>query len=120
MFKKSLFRLLAVIFALFALNLAHAETANRIFPKGIKVGILNGSQVPDIVIDDKARNITPSTRIYGQDNLLVKTGSLPAEKLIVAYRDNEYGDVDRIWILTAEEIVEIKPLLKPKAPVYVR
>ncbi|MFZ6675703.1 hypothetical protein [Undibacterium sp. Xuan67W] len=83
-------------------GLAHADP--RAFPSGTKRGVLTASAYPDIVIDGKVRRTQPSTRIYDEVGLLVLPATLPSATLTVNYLANDFGDIERIWILTTEEV----------------
>ncbi len=80
-----------------------ASAEDRSFPENTRRGILKSAANPDIVIDDKLRRVSPSTRIYNEDNLIIMSGMLGTASKVVNYTQNDYGEVERIWLLTAAE-----------------
>ena len=87
-------------------------TAERQFPPNARRGVLDMSAYPDIRMDGKVRHTSAAFRIYNNENLIVLPATLDANNIIVNYTENPYGDIDRVWILTAAEIP--KPLPKPE------
>ena len=93
------------------LSVAHADP--RTFPIGTKRGVLTASAYPDIVIDGKVQVTRPSTRIFNEEGLLVLPATLPNATLKVNYLTNDYGEIERIWILTVQEAnVDVSKQLK--------
>lgn len=82
---------------------AYAMQMERTFPVGVMRGKLSTTALADIVIDGKLRKHTPGLRIYSDINLTVTLGSLDVRNLLINYTQNEFGEIEKIWILTAEE-----------------
>lgn len=108
--------MLLVLSAVSASVLAQVA-ATRNFPANTKRGVLDMSAYPDVIIDKKIRNTAPGLRIYTTDNLTVTVGSLNASSTIVNYTENNYGDVERIWILTQAEIDKVLPVVEEWKPI---
>jgi hypothetical protein len=86
---------------------AHAEP--RPFPPGTKRGKLTPGYFPDILLDGKPRRLSPAARIFNTDNLIETPAALRGSGILVHYTENADGDIDRVWILTAEEARQPAP-----------
>ncbi len=58
---------------------------------------------PQIVIEGRTRQLSPGARIWNEDNLIQMPASLRGSDLVVNYTEDAQGDIDRVWILTADE-----------------
>ena len=94
-------RLLALLCA--ALIALPALAFDRPFPPTTLRGKMTPGYYPDITIDGKARKLTPSARIFNQDNTIEMPASLRGSNIVVNYTVDGLGDIDRVWILTADE-----------------
>ncbi len=84
-------------------SLALAQTAPRSFPASALRGTLVVNQPPAITIDGRAAQLSPGARIRGPNNLLVLSGAIVGQELIVNYTVEPHGLVHDVWILTAAE-----------------
>ena len=91
-----------VAFAL-ALAAAPALAEPRPFPPHVKRGRMTPAYFPEVVIDGKVRRLAPAARIVDADNMAEVPAALRGSNILVHYTENADGDIDRIWILTAEE-----------------
>jgi hypothetical protein len=76
---------------------------DRPFPPDAKRGVMSPALFPAIEIDGKSRALAAGARIWNQDNLIEMPASLRGSDFIVNYTEDHQGDIDRVWILTAEE-----------------
>ena len=88
--------------------LAQSEAAvdtlpSRQFPKTVLRGELVVLTPPEITLDGKPERLSPGARIRGADNLLVLSGALVNQKLVVNYLREPAGQVHQVWILTENE-----------------
>ena len=97
------------IAALAALVLAPAYGEPRPFPPNAKWGRLTPGYFPEVVIDGKVRRLSPAARIVNADNMSEVPAALRGKNIIVNYTENADGDIDRVWILTAEEARQSAP-----------
>ena len=67
---------------------------------------------PGITLDGKADSLSPGARIHGLNNMLVLSGALVNQKLVVNYLRESAGLVHEVWILNSEEILEKRPNTK--------
>lgn len=95
--------------ALAALVALTASAEPRPFPPEAKRGRMTPGYFPDIVIDGKARRLAPAARIVNADNMVELPAALRGSNILVHYTENADGDIDRVWILTAEEARQRAP-----------
>lgn len=113
-----IFRLL--ISCVLAAVALHAQAFERPFPEKAKRGAMTPDNYPRVLINDKQRHLSAGARIWSQDNLIVMPASIRGEDIPVLYTEDNTGDIDRIWMLTSDEVKRIadKPAPKPlPAPV---
>lgn len=70
---------------------------------------------PTVIMDEKTRILSAGARIWNQDNMIEMPASLRGSELIVHYTEDNTGDIDRIWILTADEVAQPAPKPPPEA-----
>lgn len=99
---KLLLFICTLLFA-FALSNVQAMQMDRAFPAGIKRGKMSTTALAEIVIDGKLKPLSVALKIYSDDNLTVTPASVNVRNIVVYYLENEVGEVQKIWILTAEE-----------------
>ena len=75
----------------------------RQFPKAVLRGDMVVLTPPEITLDGKPERLSPGARIRGADNLLVLSGALVNQKLVVNYLREPAGQVHQVWILTENE-----------------
>lgn len=93
---------LLVLGVLFSLTTS-ALADERIFPAQTKRGKLTVTDRVEVVIDGKVRNTRPSTRIYDENDLIVQISTVFVKNATVNYTENDLGDIEKIWLLTAQE-----------------
>ena len=94
--------LLALTLAL-AASSATAQTAVRQFPPAALRGEMVVVAPPDITLDGKADRLSPGSRIRDTNNMLVMSGALVNQKVVVNYLREGAGNVREVWILNSEE-----------------
>lgn len=109
--QKSL-RALLVALLFFSVTVTAMEDG-RNFPAQAKRGKLSVTRLADLVIDGKLKLTTPSTRIYSEDGMLITSAALNAVKVPVNYTENEFGEIQALWLLSAEEA----KMAVPKKPI---
>lgn len=98
-------RLAAAALALTALP-ALAQNAPRTFPASALRGTLVVTQPPFVTVDGKTAQLSPGARIKGPNNLLVMSGALVGQEVLVNYTVESHGLVHDVWILTEAEAAE--------------
>jgi len=103
-------RLIALLLAA-ALALP-ALAIDRPFPANVLRGKFTPGYFPDITLDGKTRQLSPAARIFNEDNRIEMPASVRGKDLVVNYTVDSMGNIDRIWILTAEEAAQKVPTAK--------
>lgn len=83
-----------------------AQAFERPFPANAVRGKMTPAYFPEVLIDGKVRQLAPSARIFNQDNLIELPAAIRGSDLVVNYTVDSWGNIDRIWILTAEETAQ--------------
>jgi hypothetical protein len=91
---------------LLTLTMLHAMAAPRSFPANAKRGVLTADVFPQVVIDGQIQRLSPGAKIISQKNTIVMTSVLMNNAYTVNYTVDAQGFIDRIWILTDEEMVQ--------------
>nr|WP_315213946.1 hypothetical protein [uncultured Duganella sp.] len=92
-----------------AVSLPPALAFERPFPPDALRGKMTPGYFPDLSIDGKARKLSPSARIFNEENTIDMPGSLRGNDIVVNYTVDATGDIDRIWILTRDEAARKLP-----------
>ncbi|MNR87785.1 hypothetical protein D3C72_186850 [compost metagenome] len=101
-----------------ALVTLSAQAFDRPFPDIAKRGVMTPANYPAVIINEKTRTLSAGARIWNQDNMIEMPSALRGSEMAVNYTESDTGDIDRIWILTADEAKRTLPLLPVKpAPV---
>ncbi|MEO6322819.1 MAG: hypothetical protein ABIR56_19250, partial [Polaromonas sp.] len=88
---------------------AHAQTttdfkpAVRQFPPAALRGEMVVQAPPVITLDGKADRLSPGARIRDANNMLLMSGTLVNQKVVVNYLREGAGNVHEVWILNSEE-----------------
>lgn len=95
----------------------HAQTAEftptvRNFPAAALRGEMVVLMPPAITLDGQAEQLSPGARIHGVNNLLVMSGALVNQRVVVNYLRENAGLVHEVWILNSEEIQQKRPNTK--------
>lgn len=89
-----------------------AFAIDRPFPANILRGKFTPGYFPDIMLDGKPRQLSPSARIFNQDNRIEMPAALRGSDIVVNYTVDGMGYIDRIWILTDDEAAQKVPVAK--------
>lgn len=103
---------LVICCALAVASLA-AHAFERPFPLITKRGVMTVGQHPNITMDGRSRTLSPGGWIRNKQNMIEMPVGLFGGKFVVNYTENMEGSIDRVWILTDDEIK--KPLPKKDA-----
>lgn len=111
----------SALMALPALVMAQAQTQAtlpRDFPRDALRGELIITQPPQAQINGKAARLAPGARIRGHNNIMVLSGSLAGQKLLVHYTVDFHGLLKDIWILRPEEVARPWPATREDAATW--
>ncbi len=84
-------------------SVSQAQTETRQFPKAALRGMLEVTQPPQILINGRVERLSPGARIKAQNNLIVMSGSLVGQSVLVNYVRNQQGLIQDVWILSSAE-----------------
>ena len=77
--------------------------AVRQFPAAALRGEMVVTAPPSITLDGKADRLSPGSRIRDANNMLVLSGALVNQKVVVNYLRENAGNVHEVWILNPGE-----------------
>jgi len=119
---RCLFPLKAPIFslalALSSLSLvptgATAQGLVRQFPAPALRGVLEVVAPPQILINGQPERLSPGARIKSPSNLLVMSGNLVGQRLIVNYLRDNQGMIHEVWLLSPAEAEQKRAGMEPR------
>ena len=86
---------------------AAAQGAAAQIPRNFPANALRGdivvTQPPELLLNKVPARLAPGARIRGQDNLLKVSGAIAGQRLLVHYTLDLHGQLQDLWVLTAEE-----------------
>lgn len=85
------------------LSAGFAQTTVRPFPPNAERGTLVVTYPPIIQLNGKQDRLSPGARIRGMDGLLVLSGNIVGQSLVVNFVREPMGQVHEVWILTPQE-----------------
>ncbi|MDP3700023.1 MAG: hypothetical protein Q8R72_03870 [Hylemonella sp.] len=123
-FSFSLGHWLAALFACLAAAAAPPLAAQTLDPQRIppiaakaERGVLRVVAPPDVLMDGRPARLAPGARIRDRNNLMVVSGALTGQDLLVRYTRDPLGLVHEVWVLTAAEAAALNPP-RPALPAY--
>ena len=109
----------SVALALAVPVLASAQMqVQRNFPANSLRGELLVTIAPEIKLNGKDARLSPGSRIRGPNQMLVMSGAITGEKLVVNYTVEQYGMVQDVWVLRPEEIKKLWPKTPQEAATW--
>jgi hypothetical protein len=75
----------------------------RDFPSSALRGTLVVTQPPFVQMDGQADKLSPGARLHDVRNLLLMSGTVLNQPLVVNYTRDPYGLINEVWLLTADE-----------------
>ncbi|RFO95351.1 hypothetical protein DIC66_19035 [Rhodoferax lacus] len=82
---------------------ASAQTNVRPFPPTAERGVMQVIAPPVIAMSGKPDRLSPGARIRGPNNLLLMSGAIIGQNLVVNFVRNPTGEVHDVWVLTDAE-----------------
>lgn len=95
--------LLAFIVSLMALLCAVPAWAERNFPPAAIRGNMKAFKYPAMKIGDKAYRLSPGSRIYNKQNLIIMPVAVQNTPTPIMYMLDTRGDLSQVWLLTTDE-----------------
>ena len=85
---------------------AAAQSVNRNFPANALRGELVLQQPPEALLNGMPARLSPGARIRGTTNLLVMSGAIVGQPLLVHYTLDEQGFIQLVWVLSDAEMAK--------------
>jgi hypothetical protein len=85
----------------------------RPFPPNAERGSLVVIAPPVIQLGGKPERLSPGARIRGLNNMLLMSGALIGQNLLVNFVRNPTGEVHEVWVLTEAEAALKLPTQQP-------
>lgn len=96
--------LLAPVALTLSLGTACAQDIIRqTIPGDAQLGVLQVTLPPEVLMDGKLDRLSPGARIRAENNMMVTSGALSGQSLLVAYVREPNGLLHEVWILNAAE-----------------
>ena len=95
--------LVASALAACALALPAAAQMSRHFPATALRGELIVTQPPEVLVNGQPARLAPGARIRGGNNMLLMSGAVIGQRMLVHYTVEPGGEVLDVWVLTAAE-----------------
>jgi hypothetical protein len=86
----------------------------REFPHRALRGVLQVTAPPDVLLDGKADRLSPGVRIRSPQNMLVVSGALAGQALVVNFTREQSGLIHEVWLLTPDEAAQKVKLATPE------
>lgn len=86
-----------------------AQVVGRPFPPNAMRGILTVTQPPEVLMNGKPDRLSPGARIRGTNNMLVMSGALMGQAMLVNYTRESNGYIHDVWVLTDAEASQPAP-----------
>ena len=82
---------------------AQSQSPVRPFPANAKRGVLEVQAWPTVLLNGEAERLSPGSRIRGVNNMLMMSGQLAGQRLVVNYTRDGQGMVHEVWVLNPHE-----------------
>lgn len=82
---------------------AHAQV-QRNFPQNALRGQVEFGNPPEVWLNGQPTRLSPGSRVRDPNQMVVMSGALIGQKLIVNYVQDGMGQLHEVWILTPAEI----------------
>jgi hypothetical protein len=85
---------------------AKAQDTVRQFPAAARRATLEVTTPPNVLLNGLPERLSPGARIKGPGNLLVLSGNLVGQRVVVNYLRDPQGLVHEVWILNEAEALQ--------------
>ncbi|MEY4139971.1 MAG: hypothetical protein RLZZ371_2153 [Pseudomonadota bacterium] len=90
-----------------------AQELVRQFPAAARRGTLEVTQPPNILINGQPERLSPGARIKNSNNMIVLSGNLVGQPVLVNYLRDAQGQIHEVWLLNATEAQEKRAGMEP-------
>lgn len=91
-----------------------AQSNVREFPRTALRGTLLIVAPPEVLLDGRPERLSPGSRIHSPQHMMVMSGALVGQKLLVNFTRENTGLIHEIWLLTPEEAALKRPRATPE------
>jgi hypothetical protein len=95
--------LIVLLASMLSLVCATQAGAERVFPQQAKRGDMKAYEYPSMKIGDNIYRLSPGSRIFNEQNLIIMPASLQKQAAPVMYTLDIRGDLSSIWLLSVDE-----------------
>ncbi len=95
--------LIVLLASMLSLVCATQAGAERVFPQQAKRGDMKAYEYPSMKIGDNIYRLSPGSRIFNEQNLIIMPASLQIQAAPVMYTLDIRGDLSSIWLLSVDE-----------------
>jgi hypothetical protein len=92
---------------------ALAQESVRQFPAAARRATLEVTTPPNVLLNGLPERLSPGARIKGPGNLLVLSGQLVGQRVVVNYLRDPQGLVHEVWILNETEALQKRAGMEP-------
>lgn len=79
------------------------DVIRQTIPGDAKLAVMQVTVPPEVLIDGKVDRLSPGARIRAENNMMVLSGALSGQSLLVAYVREPGGMLHNVWVLNAAE-----------------
>ncbi len=114
-FQRHLLLLAILMVSIFTLlpGTSKAQPLMRQFPAAAKRGVMEVIAPPEVLINGALARLSPGARIKSINNLIVMSGTLVGQPVLVNYLPDPQGLLHEVWILTEAEASETRAGMEP-------
>jgi len=87
-----------------------AQTSLRPFPPKAQRGVMQITQPPELLLDGRQDRLSPGARIHGTNDMLLMSGALIGQAVVVNFVREPAGQVHEVWILSDAEAAQKRPV----------
>ena len=92
---------------------SQAQSPVRPFPASAKRAVLEVQAWPAVLLNGEPERLSPGSRIRGVNNMLMMSGQLVGQRLVVNYTRDGQGMVHEVWLLNPYEAQLERPGSEP-------
>jgi hypothetical protein len=109
----------ALVWALVAFVPQWAQAqVSRLFPREALRGEVVVVDPPVATLNGQPIQLAPGARVRGQDNMLVMSGRMIGQRLVVNFTIDDRGDLKDVWILRDDELARLWPRTPAEAATW--
>jgi hypothetical protein len=90
-----------------------AQGLVRQFPPDARRATLEVTAPPYVLLNGQMERLSPGARIKSPGNMLVMSGTLVGQQVLVNYLRNAQGELHEVWLLNSAEAAEKRAGMEP-------